>query len=217
MSWFNDEAAAEAVNEYAQSFSVATGEFPVKLDLVYMVESKSSLAKGIRIEFSYESGKKGDSTIWFIDKTTGTQLTQDGKSTYGSKTMVEFFGSFEKTPNDFKTTSSEIKSFGKDITADVFRELTGKMVRVVIQSADKVDNRDGSISEVPEVIGWFNMKTRLSFKEWQDKATEPKEIEGAVKRSAKHRKSKDNKSIQTAEQKALKQEADAAFGGGAGW
>lgn len=213
MSWFDNEVAEVATKEYAQSFSVATGEFPVKLDLVYMVESQSSKAKGIRIEFSYESNKKGDTTIWFIDKETGTQLKPDGKPTFGSMVVPQFFGAFEKSANDFKTTSSEIKSFGKDITADVFRELTGKMVRVVIQSADKVDNRDGSVSEVPEVIGWFNMATRLSYKEWQDKATEPKEIEGAIKRSAKHRKSKENKApaSQTAEQKELA-EASAAAG-----
>jgi hypothetical protein len=213
MSWFDTEVAEEATKEYAQSFTVQTGEFPVKLDLVYMVESTSSKAKGIRIEFSYESNKKGDTTIWFIDKETGTQLKPDGKPTFGSMVVPQFFGAFEKSANDFKTTSSEIKSFGKDITADVFRELTGQMVRVVIQSVDKVDYRDGSISEVPEVIGWFNIKTRLSFKEWQDKATEPKEIEGAIKRSQKHRKSKENKSStsKTAEQKELA-EASAAFG-----
>jgi hypothetical protein len=205
MSWFNNEVAEEATKEYAQSFVVQTGEFPVKLDLVYMVSSQSSKAQGIRIEFSYESNKKGDTTIWFIDKDTGTQVKSDGKPTFGSMVVPQFFGAFEKDANEFKTTPSEIKSFGKDITADVFRELTGQMVRVVIQSVDKVDNRDGSVSEVPEVIGWFNMKTRLSFKEWQDKATEPKEIEGAIKRSMKHRKSKDSKTTntQTAEQREL--------------
>ena len=36
MSWFNDEVAVEATKEYAQSFSVQTGEFPVKLDFVYI-------------------------------------------------------------------------------------------------------------------------------------------------------------------------------------
>lgn len=191
--WFDEEASEEAVKEYAQSYGIQTGEFLVTLKYCYILESSSSNAKAFKVEFEYESGKKGDAAFWFLDKNTGTQRKENGKPTFGSMQMAEFFGALEMSPNSIKSTDTKIKVFGGEKEMEAFLDLFDKTVRVVVQAKEEEHYKSGEIKEVPEVIGWFNTKTRLSSKEWVEKQLEPKAIESAIKRSTKLRKIKEAK------------------------
>jgi hypothetical protein len=209
MSWFLDDADIKVAEElYAHKGGNNTGEKVVTLKYVYVLDSNSSNAKALVVEYEHENGFKGSERYWFIDKVTGKPKKEDGKPTLGSLQVANLFGALKIEPNSIKPQKTSIKVFGEEKEMPVFRELFDKPVRAVIQAKEEESYKTGDIIEVDEVIGWFDVATRKSRKELETEGSEAKDIEGAIKRSAKLRKLKAKKE----EQKAKEQTADEAFG-----
>jgi hypothetical protein len=194
MSWFledNDVKVAEEL--YAPKGASNTGEKVVTIKYVYILDSNSSNAKALVIEYEHENKFRGQERYWFIDKTTGKPKKPDGTPTLGSLQVANFFGALKIDPNSIKPQKTTIKVFGKEQEMPVFRELFDKKVRVVIQSKEEEHYATGEITEVDEVIGWYDVATRKNRKELADEKSVAKDIENAIKRSEKVRKLKSKK------------------------
>lgn len=186
MSWFDLEAGNEAEEVYSQSGGFERrGEYLVELQECYLVDSDNTGGTGLKVKFKYEDGGFGNTAFWFINGQTKTQRMPDGRPTFGSIQIKQLFGALQINPNSVKPVVSKIE-VAKDTFEDkpTFRELFGKKVLVVVQMQENEYN--GEITLRPDVIGFFDPKTRKNYKEL-DEGTEPKMIEKAIKQSQKDR------------------------------
>lgn len=196
MFWFIEDKDIKVAEElYAPKGGNNTGEKVVTIKNVYILDSNSSAAKALVIEYEHENGFKGQEKYWFIDKTTGTPKKPDGNPTLGSLQVANFFGALKINPNSIKPQRTLIKVFGKDLEVPLFRELYGKQVRVVIQAKEEEHYSTGEIREVDEVIGWYDVVTRKNRKELETENSKAEDIEKAIKRAEKVRKLKSKKEV----------------------
>jgi hypothetical protein len=213
MSWFLEEDDVKVAEElYAPKGGNNTGEKVVTIKYVYILDSGSSKAKAIVIEYEHENKFRGQERYWFINKVTGTPKKEDGTPTLGALQVANFFGALKIDPNSIKPQKTTIKVFGKEQELPVFRELFDKPVRVVIQAKEEEHYTTGEIMEVDEVIGWYDVATRKNKKELADKESVAKDIESAIKRSEKVRKFKVKKVETTSNIGSENQTAGDAFG-----
>ena len=210
MSFFLDEDEVKVAEElYTPKGGDHSGERVVEIGYVYISKSKSSNAEALVIEYKHEDGFRGTERYWVINKETGTPKTPEGKPTFGSLQAEEFFGSMKVNPRESKPVPTTIKVFGEEKSVPVFRDFFGKKVRVVIQKKEEESYTDGSIIEVDEVLGWFDLSTRKNRRELSIENSEPLQIEKDIKRSEKLRKLKVKKEKDTTPKE---QTAEDAFG-----
>ena len=194
MSWFELEAEDIKVAEeaYAPKGGNNTGEKVVTLKYCYLLPSTSSKAVAFVIEYEHENKFKGTEKYWFINKETGKPKSPDGKPTFGSLQVADFLGALKLKAESIKPVKTKIKVFGEEREMDVFRELYDRTVRCVIQAKEEESYKDGSIIEVDEVIGWFDVSSRKNRKELEADS-DAVQIEKDIKRSATLRKLKAKK------------------------
>ena len=194
MSWFNigTDEVNEAESLYAPKVGSISGEHVVTIAQVYLMESGSSSAKALVVDYVHENGSRGTEKFWYINKDTGTEKKPDGTPTIGSLQVANFFGAIKVKPESVEPKRTMYKVFGQDKEVFAFPTLVGREVRVVVQMKEEEKYSDGSIIEVAEVIGWFDVKTRKNRKELAED-TDALQIEKDIKRSEKLRKMKAKK------------------------
>lgn len=188
MSWFDLEAGNEAEVAYKSnnSFEIR-GEKLITLKEVYIVESTKSEAKGLKVKFQYDNNIFGNETFWYINKDTGTQRNAEGKPTFGSLQIKEFFGALGLDIASMKPEKRKIqvgKEADKIEEVNMFPTLYDKQLLVVVQMQEEENYNTQEIELKPSVIGWFDPKTRKNYKELAN-GTEAKAILSYIKRSEK--------------------------------
>jgi hypothetical protein len=193
--WFDFEISEEAIVEYDGSKKIDAGEHKVTLQEVYLLPSNSSDAKAFVVSFKYANGKIGTEKFWYINSKTGTQRTPEGKPTFGSLQIREFLGALGIEASSLKPTAGSIVlSQDKTIDTQVFRELYGKEITVVVQLQEEPKWNDPSIIyTLPGVIGWYNPATRQNYKE-RANGLEAKDIASKLKRAENIKKAPQNQS-----------------------